>query len=141
MRFFALTFVLICGLLGLAAPAQAAVEARIHIASQRMEVIIDGARAGEYVISTGKKGHRTPMGVYKPERMHKTYYSRKYHNSPMPNSIFFNGGIAVHGTYEVARLGSPASHGCVRMSPRDAAQLFGLVQSHGMHNARIVVTN
>lgn len=141
MRFFALIFALFCGVLSFSAPASAAIEARIHVASQRMEVLVDGIKAGEYVVSTGKKGYRTPLGNYKPTRMHKKYYSRKYHNSPMPNSIFFNGGIAVHGTYEVARLGKPASHGCVRMHPKDAASLFGLVQSHGMQNSRIVVTN
>ena len=140
MRFFALTFALLCGILAFVQPASAAVEARIHVSSQRMVVMVDGIKTGEYVVSTGKKGYRTPLGDYKPTRMHKKYYSRKYHNSPMPNSIFFNGGIAVHGTYEVARLGKPASHGCVRMHPSDAASLFGLVQSHGMTNSRIVVT-
>jgi lipoprotein-anchoring transpeptidase ErfK/SrfK len=140
MRFFALTFALLCGILAFVQPASAAVEARIHLGSQRMVVTIDGIKAGEYVVSTGKKGYRTPVGDYKPTRMHKKYYSKKYHNSPMPNSIFFTGGYAVHGTYEVARLGKPASHGCVRMHPKDAAQLFGLVKDHGMGNSRIVVT-
>ena len=140
MRFFALAFALLCGLFVLSSPASAAIEARIHIGSQRMEVIVDGAKAGEYVVSTGRKGHRTPVGSWKPTRMHKKYYSKKYHNSPMPNSIFFNGGIAVHGTYETARLGKPASHGCVRMHPRDAAMLYSLVRSHGMQNARITVS-
>ncbi len=140
MRFFALIFALLCGIFAFVQPASAAVEARIHLGSQRMVVTIDGIKAGEYVVSTGKKGYRTPVGDYKPTRMHKKYYSRKYHNSPMPNSIFFTGGYAVHGTYEVARLGKPASHGCVRMHPNDAAQLFGLVRDHGMDNSRIVVT-
>ena len=99
------------------------------------------SRPGNTSFRPAKRGTAPPLGDYKPTRMHKKYYSKKYHNSPMPNSIFFNGGIAVHGTYEVARLGKPASHGCVRLHPSDAAQLFGLVQSHGMHNARIVVTN
>ncbi len=141
MRFFALTFALLCGILGLARSAEAAaVEARIHVSSQRMVVLVDGIKTGEYAVSTGKRGYRTPLGSYRPTRMHKKYYSRKYHNSPMPNSIFFNGGIAVHGTYETGRLGRPASHGCVRLHPRDAATLFGLVRSHGMENSRIVVT-
>lgn len=140
MRLFALTFALVCGLFAFLQPASAAVEARINLGTQRMVVTIDGVKAGEYVVSTGKKGYRTPTGEYKPTRMHKKYYSRKYYNSPMPNSIFFNGGIAVHGTYETARLGKPASHGCVRMAPRDAATLFALVQTHGMSNSRIVVT-
>ena len=141
MRYFALAFALLCGLFVFSAPASAAVEARIHIGSQRMVVLVDGAKVDEFVVSTGRKGYRTPVGDYKPTRMHKKYYSKKYHTSPMPNSIFFNGGIAVHGTYEVASLGKPASHGCVRMHPRDAAQLFSLVQSKGMQNSRIVVTN
>lgn len=140
MRLFALTFALVCSLFAFLQPASAAVEARINLGTQRMVVTIDGVKAGEYVVSTGKKGYRTPTGEYKPTRMHKKYYSRKYYNSPMPNSIFFNGGIAVHGTYETARLGKPASHGCVRMAPRDAATLFALVQTHGMSNSRIVVT-
>jgi len=140
MRLFALTFALVCGLFAFLQPASAAVEARINLGTQRMVVTVDGVKAGEYVVSTGKKGHRTPTGEYKPTRMHKKYYSHKYYNSPMPNSIFFNGGIAVHGTYETARLGKPASHGCVRMAPRDAATLFALVQTHGMSNSRIVVT-
>ncbi|MER2606563.1 MAG: L,D-transpeptidase [Siculibacillus sp.] len=141
MRIFALALVVLCGLLGLANPASAAVEARISIASQKMEVIVDGVRAGEYVVSTGKRGHWTPKGEFKAQRMHKKYWSRKYHNAPMPNSIFFNGGIAVHGTTEIARLGRPASHGCVRMHPQHAAVLFELVRQHGMQNARFVVTD
>ncbi len=140
MRFFALIFALLCGLFVSTQQASAAVEARISLGSQRMVVTVDGSKAGEFLVSTGKRGYRTPVGDYKPTRMHKKYYSRKYHNSPMPNSIFFNGGIAVHGTYEVARLGKPASHGCVRMHPKDAARLFALVQTHGMGNSRIVVT-
>lgn len=141
MRLLALAFVLFCSLFGLVRPADAAVEARIHITTQRMEVIVDGVQQAEYVVSTGKKGHRTPKGAFSAERMHKKYYSRKYHNAPMPNSIFFNGGIAVHGTTEIARLGKPASHGCVRMHPQQAAVLFELVKSHGMQNARFVVTD
>jgi lipoprotein-anchoring transpeptidase ErfK/SrfK len=140
MRIFALTFALFCGLSAFAQPAAASVEARIHIGSQRMVVRVDGMKAGEFLVSTGRQGYRTPVGSYRPIRMHKRYYSRKYHNSPMPNSIFFNGGIAVHGTYETRRLGRPASHGCVRLHPRDAAHLFSLMRSHGMENSRIVVT-
>ncbi len=141
MRFFALTFVLFMTLLGFTNTASAAVEARVNIASQRMEVLVDGVRAGEYTVSTGKRGHRTPTGVFVPQRMHKTYYSHKYHNSPMPNSIFIVGGIALHGTNDIRHLGKPASHGCIRLHPRDAAALFGLVREHGMTNAKVVITN
>lgn len=140
MRILALTLLAVLALFGHARIAEAAVEARIDISSQRMVVLVDGVRQTEYAVSTGRKGYRTPTGYFKPQRMHKKYYSHKYHNSPMPNSIFFAGGIAVHGTYETGRLGRPASHGCVRLAPRAAAELFELVRQHGMQNSRIIVT-
>ena len=110
------------------AHAAAKLVARVDISEQRMEVLVDGIKAGEYVVSTGKKGYRTPLGDYKPTRMHKKYYSRKYHNSPMPNSIFFNGGIAVHGANSVPA--HPASHGCVRI-PMSIAEYFPTLVNTG----------
>jgi len=139
MRFFALVLVLFCAVAGLSRPAAAAVEARVHIASQRLEVLVDGVQAAEYKVSTGKRGYRTPTGTFQPQRMHKTYYSHKYHNSPMPNSIFIVGGVALHGTDDIRHLGKPASHGCIRLHPKDAASLFGLVRDHGMGNTRVVI--
>lgn len=140
MRFLAMALLALFALFGHARTAEAAMEARINISTQRMVVTVDGVKAGEYRVSTGRKGYGTPTGSYRPQRMHKKYYSHKYHNSPMPHSIFFTGGIAVHGTYETGRLGSPASHGCIRMAPHAAAELYDLVRRHGMENTRIVVT-
>ena len=71
--------------------------------------------------------------------MHTMWYSRKYDNSPMPHSIFFHGGYAIHGTDAVKSLGRPASHGCVRLHPRNARRLYNLVKAHGAGNTRIVV--
>jgi lipoprotein-anchoring transpeptidase ErfK/SrfK len=68
------------------------------------------------------------------------HYSSKYENSPMPHSIFFHGGYAIHGTNYVKRLGSPASHGCVRLHPSNAARLFSLVRQVGMKNTVIRIT-
>ena len=140
MRFLAMTLLALFALFGHARTAEAAVEARINISTQRMVVLVDGVKTNEFAVSTGRRGYGTPTGAFRPQHMHKKYYSHKYHNSPMPHSIFFTGGIAVHGTYETARLGSPASHGCVRVAPRAAAQLYDLVRQHGMDNSRIVVT-
>jgi lipoprotein-anchoring transpeptidase ErfK/SrfK len=70
--------------------------------------------------------------------MYKRYFSKKYNGSPMPYSIFFRGGYAVHGTNAVSQLGRPASHGCVRLRTKNAARLYSLVKRHG---GRIVVTN
>jgi lipoprotein-anchoring transpeptidase ErfK/SrfK len=71
--------------------------------------------------------------------MHTMWYSRKYDNSPMPHSIFFRGGYAIHGTDRIKSLGRPASHGCVRLHPRNARALFRLVKAHGAGNTRIIV--
>ena len=60
--------------------------------------------------------------------------------SPMPHSVFFNGGYAVHATNAVKRLGTPASHGCVRLHPNDAADFYKLVQAFGSANTSIVIT-
>jgi lipoprotein-anchoring transpeptidase ErfK/SrfK len=67
------------------------------------------------------------------------HYSSKYENSPMPYSVFFRGGYAIHGTGYVKSLGRPVSHGCVRLHPRNAAMLYRLVRSYGMSNTRIVI--
>jgi hypothetical protein len=58
----------------------------------------------------------------------------------MPHSIFFNGGFAIHGSYEVGRLGRPASHGCIRLHPSNAAALYALVKQHGSGDTTIRVT-
>jgi lipoprotein-anchoring transpeptidase ErfK/SrfK len=57
----------------------------------------------------------------------------------MPHSIFFNKGIAIHGTEEIKRLGRPASHGCIRLHPENARALYQLVKIYGMGNTRISV--
>ena len=60
----------------------------------------------------------------------------------MPHSIFFTReGHAIHGSFETRHLGSAASHGCVRLSPRHAATLFALVRQQGLANTRVVVSN
>lgn len=58
----------------------------------------------------------------------------------MPYSIFFTPiGHAIHGSYETRNLGRRASHGCVRLSPKNAEKLFSLVKREGLGNARVVV--
>lgn len=119
--------------------ADAALLVRIDKSTQRMSVVVDGTPRYSWPVSTGRAGYSTPNGNYSPTRLHRTYFSRKYYNSPMPHSIFFHGGYAIHGSYEISRLGGPASHGCVRLHPSNAATLFSLVKQHGAGNTRIVV--
>lgn len=115
----------------------ARVTATIDLSEQRMYVSIGGRHAYTWAVSTGKRGYRTPTGSYRPTRMYREYYSRKYDNSPMPHSIFFYGGYAIHGTGYTGALGRPASHGCVRLHPGNARMLYNLVRRHGRGNTRI----
>ena len=119
--------------------AEASILVQIDRSSQTMAVSVDGALRYQWRVSTGRRGLGTPGGTYHPQRLARSWFSRLYHNSPMPHSIFFTGGIAIHGTYEVAGLGRPVSHGCVRLDPGNAAALFGLIEREGMHNTTIVV--
>lgn len=113
--------------------------AKIDLSSQRMKVYVNGAYYGTWRVSTARRGYRTPIGTFRPQRMHRRWYSRKYYNSPMPHSVFFYKGYAIHGTNAVRRLGRRASHGCVRLHPRHAATLFRLIKRNGSRNTRIVV--
>jgi len=122
------------------ATAAPPVVVHIDLSAQRMEVWVEGWRRHVWPVSTARKGYRTPVGTYRPQRMYKRYFSRKYDNAPMPHSIFFNGGYAIHGTTDLRRLGRPASHGCVRLHPGNAAALFALVGEFGAANTRIVIS-
>jgi hypothetical protein len=111
---------------------------KIDKSAQRMSVLVDGQQRHAWVISSGLEGG-PPTGSYKPYRIHRHWFSRKYQWSPMPHSIFFHEGYAIHGTQYVRRLGRPASHGCIRLHPDNAAALFALVKEHGRNNTRIEV--
>jgi lipoprotein-anchoring transpeptidase ErfK/SrfK len=124
-----------------AAEATGKIVARIDISKQRMMVLVDGRETFEWKVSTAGKGYVTPTGSFKPTRMHKMWYSRKYDNAPMPHSVFFHGGYAVHATPHVKRLGSPASHGCIRLHPDNASDFYQLVQAFGPSNTSIVIVN
>ncbi len=130
------------GLLGSAVASDAAsVVARVDVSSQRMTVEQYGRVIYSWPVSTARAGYYTPRGSWSPKRLHRMWYSRKYDNSPMPFSVFFTGGYAIHGTNHVRNLGRPASHGCVRLHTANAAAFYKLVQSAGLGNTRIVVAN
>jgi lipoprotein-anchoring transpeptidase ErfK/SrfK len=123
------------------APARADVVVQIDKSSQRMAVSVDGMSRYNWPVSTGRSGYGTPSGVFHPQLMARRWFSRKYYNSPMPHAIFFYGGFAIHGTYELSRIGGPASHGCVRLNPSHAAALFALVERSGPRHTRIEISN
>jgi len=121
-------------------PASAAsILAKIDISAQTMQVFVNGAPRYTWAVSTARRGYRTPLGTYRPQRLEKMWYSRKYNMSPMPHSIFYHRGYAIHGTNAIKNLGNPASHGCVRLHPSNAERLFTLVRQYGMRNMRIQV--
>lgn len=111
----------------------------VDLARQRLTVSEHGRSAGSWAISSGRSGYRTPNGTFRPQWMARTWYSKKYDNAPMPHSIFFTGGFALHATYATGMLGRPASHGCVRQSPANASRLYAMVRKHGMDHTKIVV--
>lgn len=122
------------------APALANVVAHISISSQTMQVSVDGRPLYIWPVSTARFCYVTPTGYYHPLRLERVWRSTIYNNAPMPYAIFFRGGFAIHGTYEVGSLGRPASHGCVRLNTGDAATLFSLVEQHGYGGTSIVIT-
>jgi len=115
--------------------------ARINVSTQTMTVSRQGQVLYKWHVSTARKGYVTPRGTYRPQRLHKMWYSRKYEMSPMPWSVFYHGGYAIHGTNAVRRLGTPASHGCVRLHTANAAKFYALVKQVGPANTRIIVAN
>jgi len=126
-------------LIGGLAPADAGIVVTVNKSTQRLSVAVDGEVRHVWPTSTARWGYSTPNGVYRPERLERKWYSRKYDWSPMPYSIFFHGGYAIHGSYEISHLGRPASHGCIRLRPSHAEVLFDLVRRNP-GDTRIVVT-
>ena len=119
----------------------AAVLINIDKAKQKMTVFLDGVEKYVWPVSTGLAGYSTPSGTYTATSMNEIWYSKEWDNAPMPHSIFFRkDGYAIHGSYEVKSLGKPASHGCVRISPANAATLFALVKKIGLKNTEVVLT-
>jgi hypothetical protein len=134
----AVAFVL-AAMLGTMAAAQAGIVVVVNKSTQRLAVSVDGVPRYEWPVSTARQGYNTPNGTYGVERMEVSWFSRRYDWSPMPHSIFFDGGYAIHGSYEIGRLGTPASHGCIRLHPNNATTLYNLVQAN-RGATRIVVT-
>ena len=126
----------------LSAPAKADILVNISKSQQRLAVVVDGKELYRWPVSTGRRGHATPIGTFHPQRLERHWYSHEYQLTPMPWAMFFFRGYAVHGTMEAYNLGHPASHGCVRLRPDHAEALFSLVhRQHALAATRIVVMN
>jgi len=121
------------------APPEPTLFARIDLNTQTMTVSDKNGEIARWKISSARGGYRTPTGTYTPHYTARMHYSKQYHFSPMPYSVFFNEGVAVHGTNDLGNLGRPASHGCVRAHPKNAKVFYELVQKHGMQMTRVTV--
>jgi len=101
----------------------------VSIDAQLAYVYRNGVLTGVSTVSTGKKGHETPTGVFTILQKNKDHFSNIYDNAPMPYMQRLTwGGIALHAG---GLPGYPASHGCIRMPSEFARQLFE-VTSTGM---------
>jgi hypothetical protein len=109
------------------------------LGAQRLTVVENGKSRYTWAISSGRRGFTTPTGTFRPQWAAKMWYSRQYEYAAMPNAVFFHRGTAFHGTSAVGLLGQPASHGCVRLAPGNAAALFKLVHKHGFAATKVVV--
>ncbi len=134
-------FVVVAGFVAAvtATTSRADVVARVDLSSQTMHVTVNGRTYARWKISSGRKGYRTPTGTWRAKWTKRMHYSSKYDWSPMPYSVFYNRGYAVHGTNYVRRLGRPASHGCIRLHTANARKFYNLVKRHGRKNTLIKV--
>jgi hypothetical protein len=124
-----------------AMPAGAGVVVTIDKSTQRMMVQVDGSMRWVWPVSTGRFGHDTPSGHYTAFRMEADHFSKEWDDAPMPHSIFFSPtGHAIHGYLDTRRIGTPASHGCVRLQPTNAARLYELVEKEGLSSTKVIVT-
>lgn len=119
---------LLIAMMLLSTPAMAQTDITISKRHQMMQVDTDEG-SYQWPVSTAKRGYYTPTGTFTPYSLQPMHYSKKYDNAPMPHSIFFSGGYAIHATPHTGNLGRPASHGCVRLSPANAAALYNIVKN------------
>ena len=107
----------------------------VSIPQQKAYVFEDGALAFTAPVSTGKKGHPTPVGTFRILLKKVHHRSSKYDNAPMPYmQRLTNYGIALHAGHVP---GYPASHGCIRLPRGFAKTLYGLTDS----STRVTITN
>src|SRR3978361_2547937 len=139
MRSFLVAFTAL--MLFAAGAAQAKVSITVDKNAQMMTVAVDGIERYHWQVSSGLPSYETPNGSFRAFRMEEDHYSKEFDDAPMPHSIFFTKiGHAIHGTDSENRLGSPASHGCVRLSRAHASTLYAMVQKDGVLNTSVTLT-
>lgn len=106
----------------------------ISIEKQNLKIYDANGLFAETPVSTGMKGHPTPMGVFSVIQKHRLHHSNIYSGAQMPymQRITWS-GIAIHAG---VLPGYPASHGCIRMPMAFAVKMWNWTRM----GARVVVT-
>lgn len=113
---------------------------KVDLSEQVMDIYKGDTLIYSWFVSTAADGYATPTGEYRPYYTAKMHFSKQFYNSPMPYSVFFKEGYAIHGTEYVRSLGYKASHGCVRLHPENAKKLYDLVLEHGYNKTFIKIS-
>jgi lipoprotein-anchoring transpeptidase ErfK/SrfK len=119
-------------------PVQASADPRLRVLvsldQQKAYVLRGGEIVASSPVSTGKKGHETPVGTFRVLQKKVHHRSSKYDNAPMPYmQRLTNYGIALHA----GRVpGYPASHGCIRLPSSFAKKLYAMTD----HGTSVTVT-
>lgn len=106
----------------------------VSIERQKVTVYDTNGVFAESPVSTGMKGHSTPMGVFSVIQKHKFHHSNIYSGAPMPymQRITWS-GVAMHAG---VLPGYPASHGCIRMPMAFAVKMWNWTKM----GARVIVS-
>lgn len=98
----------------------------VSLDEQRLYVYRNGVAIGFSTISSGRRGHETPTGVFTILQKDRDHHSNKYDDAPMPfmERLTWD-GVAMHGG---TLPGYPASHGCVRLPQHFAEQLYAVTE-------------
>lgn len=119
--------------------AEADVLAHVRLSEQRLHLYVDGEKKHVWKISGGLRPGWTRSGTFRPYFLSRHHRSRLFRGAPMPYAVFYDSHWAIHGTNAIKRLGRPASHGCVRLHPKNAAIFFNLVRKQGKKNTVVWV--
>jgi lipoprotein-anchoring transpeptidase ErfK/SrfK len=115
----------------------------IHKKSQTMNVVVNGEPRFSTMVTTGMAGKSTPSGTWHAGGIERVHMSKEYH-APLPWAVRITGGYFIHGASEGAlvymKKKIPHSHGCVRVPPVYARQLYDLVAQAGISHTSITVT-
>jgi lipoprotein-anchoring transpeptidase ErfK/SrfK len=116
-------------------PPGVPLRALVDLSDQSMQVYLGDRLVETFKVSTGRMGYGTPAGAYQAQWLAAKWRSKKYHNAPMPWSVFFHGGYAIHGTTDIRHLGMPASQGWVGINPEIGGIFFSVVLVVGLYNS------